>query len=284
MFANQLKTFILLVAIGGLLIFAGRFIGGTNGALMALVLAIGMNVFAYFYSDRMVLSMYGARKLDQAQHPEVYEMVYELSQKAQIPMPKLYFIDSPICNAFATGRNPQNSSVAVTRGILNLLDKNELRGVLAHELSHVKNRDILIATVAATFAMAIGYIASILRWSLIFGGSRDQEGGGGFGALIAALIMPVAATMIQLAISRSREYEADATGSKISQDPLALASALEKISMSVQQNPMNRASYAQQAASSMFICNPFSAKNMANLFSTHPPVEERVKKLRQMSN
>lgn len=252
MFANQIKTFILLVAIGGLLMVAGRFIGGPGGALMALVLALGMNLFAYFYSDRMVLSAYGAQELDKVQSPEVYEIVEELAQKASIPMPKLYFIDSPMCNAFATGRNPENSSVAVTRGILNLLDKDELRGVLAHELSHVKNRDILIATVAATFAMAIGYIASIIRWSFIFGGNRDQEGGG-FGALIAALIMPIAATLIQLAISRSREYEADATGSKISKTPMALASALEKISMSVQQNPMQRPSYAQQAASSMFI-------------------------------
>lgn len=285
MFVNQLKTFILLVAISGLLIFAGRFFGGASGALVAFCFAILMNFFAYFYSDSMVLSMYGAKKLDEQHFSQIYEIVSELSFKAGIPTPKLFLIDHPMANAFATGRNPEHASVAVTSGIIDLLSPEELRGVLAHEISHIKNRDILIATIAATFAMAIGYMASMIRWGFIFGSSRreDREGSG-IGAFFAALLMPIAATLIQLAISRAREFQADETGSQISQSPLALASALEKLSHSAQVHPLKRASYAQQATSSMFICNPFSSTSLISLFSTHPATGERVKRLQKMAS
>ncbi len=284
MFVNQLKTFVLLVVIGGLLMIAGSLIGGSQGALVALVFAAVMNFGVYYFSDRMVLSAYGAKPLSKEHFPEIYRMVQELSDQAGIPMPKLYLIDLPMANAFATGRSPQHSAVAVTSGILNLLSPEELRGVLAHEISHVKNRDILIATVAATFAMAIGYIASVLRWSFIFGNRNDDSRGSGFGALIAAMILPIAATLIQLAISRSREYEADATGAVIGRDPLALASALQKIAASSRLNPIQNATYTQQAASSMFICNPFTAKSLSNMFSTHPPIEDRIKRLKDMAS
>ncbi len=283
MLINQLKTFVLLVAIGGLLVCAGRFIGGNFGALVAFGIALLVNFLAYFYSDSMVLAMYGAKPLNADRFPQIYEIVSELSFKAGIPQPKLYLIDHPMANAFATGRNPEHSSIAVTAGIIDLLTVDELRGVLAHEISHIKNRDILIATVAATFAMAIGYIASMIRWGFIFGSRRDDNReGSGIGAFFAALLMPVAATLIQLAISRAREFQADQTGAQISQAPLSLASALEKISYSAHRQPLTHASYAQQATSSMFICNPFSGQSLISLFSTHPPISERVKQLRKM--
>lgn len=286
MFANQLKTFVLLVAISGLLIFAGRFFGGNSGALVAFCMALLMNFFAYFYSDSMVLAMYGAKKLDPERFAQIYEMVSELSLKAGIPNPKLFLIEHGMANAFATGRNPEHASIAVTSGIVDLLSPDELRGVLAHEISHIKNRDILIATIAATFAMAIGYMASMIRWGFIFGSSRrdDRDGSSGIGAFFAALLMPIAATLIQLAISRAREFQADETGSQISQSPLSLASALEKISYSASSHPIKNASYAQQATSSMFICNPFSAKSLISLFSTHPSTTERVKRLQKMAS
>lgn len=283
MFVNQLKTFTLLVLIGGLLVFAGQFVGGAEGAFVALIFAVVMNLFTYFFSDKLVLAAYGAVQLNAKQYPAIYSMVEELAVQAQIPMPRLFLIDTPMANAFATGRNPQTAAVAVTTGILNLLDADELRGVLAHELSHVKNRDILIATVAATFAMAISYIASMIRWSFFWGSSRRNENKNWIGTLLVAIIMPIAATLIQLAISRSREYEADATGANICRSPLALASALQKISSSAKAHSFNDATYAQQAASSMFICSPFSGASLVNLFSTHPPTAERVKRLEKMN-
>lgn len=283
MFVNQLKTFTLLVLIGGLLVFAGQFVGGAEGALVALIFAVVMNLFTYFFSDKLVLAAYGAVRLNEKQYPAIYSTVAELAAQAQIPMPRLFLIDTPMANAFATGRNPHTAAVAVTTGILNLLDADELRGVLAHELSHVKNRDILIATVAATFAMAISYIASMIRWSFFWGSSRRNENKNWVGTLLVAIIMPIAATLIQLAISRSREYEADATGAHICRSPLALASALQKIAGSAKTHSFNDATYAQQAASSMFICSPFSGTSLVNLFSTHPPTAERVKRLEQMN-
>jgi heat shock protein HtpX len=283
MFINQIKTFTLLAAISGLLIFAGKFVGGPQGALIALLFAVIINFFTYFFSDKMVLAAYGAVPLDSHKYSQIYAMVADLAAQAQIPMPKLFLIEHPMANAFATGRNPKHASVAVTSGILRLLSEDELRGVLAHELSHVKNRDILIASVAATFAMAISYIASMIRWSYFWGSSRRNENSSGLGSLIAAIIMPIAAMLIQLAISRSREYEADATGAQISKSPLALASALQKISGSTKEHTFHAATYAQQAASSMFICNPFSGESLARLFSTHPPTKDRVMRLEKMN-
>lgn len=283
MFVNKIKTVFLLGTLSALLLLMGHWIGGSNGLIIALFIAGGMNFFTFFFSDKLVLKMYGAQPLDATEHGKIYEMVEELSRNARIPMPKLWYIPTPMANAFATGRNPKNASVAVTDGILRILDDNELRGVLAHELSHVKNRDILVATMAATIATSIAYLADMLRWSMIFGSSRDRrEGGGGWGLLVSIMLIPFIATLIQLAISRSREYLADETGADISHEPLALASALEKLSGSAKQQHQE-ASYAEAATANLFIVNPFTAGNMLNWLSTHPPVEKRVKKLRQMA-
>jgi len=286
MFLNQLKTALLLGALSGVLFLFGFWIGGSAGLIMAFVFSLLMNFFAYFFSDKMVLAMYGAQVLDKEKYGKIYDMVEELCFQGKIPMPKLWYIATPMANAFATGRNPAHASVAVTQGILDILDENELRGVLAHELSHVKNRDILIATVAATIATAIGYLAHMLQWSFIFGGSRDSEGNrsGGWGALLAAIIMPIAAMFIQLAISRSREYLADETGARMCHDPLALASALEKLHNGVQHAHLQSDSPAQASTASLFIVYPFSLSGMMNLFSTHPPMEKRIEKLRRMSH
>jgi heat shock protein HtpX len=288
MFWNQIKTVLLLGSLSGLFLLMGTKIGGTHGLVFALVIALLMNLLAYFFSDKMVLAMYGAQPLDEEQYKDIYDMVAELSLNAGIPMPKLWYIESPMANAFATGRDPQHSSVAVTQGIVHALEKHELRGVLAHELSHIKNRDILIATVAATIAAAIGYLAHMLQWSVIFGigGRRDdrESGSSGWSALIAAIIMPIAATLIQLALSRSREYLADESGAKISHDPLALASALEKLTHQSHEQHAEPASPAQASTASLFIVYPFSGRGLINLFSTHPPMEERIARLRKMAN
>jgi len=241
-----------------------------------------MNFITYFYSDKIVLKLYGAKPLDRSQYPHVYEIVEELTHEAHMPMPKLYILPTQMANAFATGRNPEHAAVAVTQGILELLEENELRGVLSHELSHVKNRDILVATVAATLAMAIAYIADMFRWSLFFGGSRDRDRGAGFGAIFIALLMPIAATLIQLAISRSREYLADETGAGISHDPLGLAAALEKLHMGAKTQKAQPQSAAQASTASLFIVYPFSGNGMLSLFSTHPPMEQRIARLRAM--
>lgn len=287
MFLNRVKTLILLVGLSGLLLLMGRWVGGASGVKFAFIFAMVMNVLTYFFADKMVLKMYGAQPLDQNRFPEIYSMVEELAHKSSMPMPKLWYVPSKMANAFATGRNPKNASVAVTQGILDILDPHELRGVLAHELSHVKNRDILVGTIAATIAMAIGYLATMLRWSFIFGGfggDRDRNrNGGGFAALLVAIIMPVAATLIQLAISRSREYLADESGANCCDDPLALASALEKLHYASRDMHLQPASYAQTATASLFIVHPFTSSSMTNLFSTHPPMEKRIERLRKMA-
>lgn len=284
MFWNQMKTAMLLGALSGLLFLLGYWAGGRTGLIVAFAISLLMNFFAYFYSDKLVLKMYKAVPLDQEKYGYVYDMVTELCQNAHIPMPKLWYIPTPMANAFATGRNPKNASVAVTQGILDSLENYELRGVLAHELSHVKNRDILIATIAATIAMAIAYLADVLRWSFIFGGSRDRDRGSGIGVILVALLMPIAATMIQLAISRSREYMADESGAKISDDPLALASALEKLHFNVKSKNIKPSSNAQTSTASLFIVHPFSGNGLINLFSTHPPMKKRIERLRKMAH
>jgi len=284
MFLNQLKTVLLLSVLSGGLFLLGYWMGGAAGLMVAFIMSMMMNFFAYFFSDKMVLAMYGAQPLDRTKFANIYDMVEELCYQARIPMPKLWYIDTPMANAFATGRNPEHASVAVTQGILKVLDENELRGVLAHELSHVKNRDILVATIAATIATAIGYLAHMLQWAAIFGGSRNRDGerSNGFGALVAAIFMPIAAMLIQLAISRSREYLADETGAKMCHDPLALASALEKLHSNVAQQQVQPDSSAQASTASLFIVYPFTLEGIMTLFSTHPPMEKRVERLRKM--
>ncbi|MFH1643557.1 MAG: zinc metalloprotease HtpX [bacterium] len=283
MFKNQLKTAILLATLSGLLFLLGYWLGGTNGLLFAFIFSLLINFVTYFYSDKIVLKMYGAKPLDKNQFNYIYEMVDELAHNANIPMPKLWYISTNMANAFATGRNPEHASVAVTQGILDVLDKHELRGVLAHELSHVKNRDILIATVAATIATTIAYLADIMRWTFIFGGGNNKDRGRGIGLLSVSILMPIAAMLIQLAISRSREYLADETGAKISHDPLALAAALEKLHYDAKNKNLKPASNAQTSTASLFIVYPFSGNGFVNLFSTHPPMEKRIERLRKMA-
>ncbi len=284
MFFNQIKTAILLAGLSGLLFLLGYWVGGSNGIMFAFIFSLAMNFFMYFYSDKIVLKMYRAQPLDQDTHGYIYDMVQDLCHHAHLPMPKLWLIPTPMANAFATGRNPKHASVAVTQGILDILEEHELRGVLAHELGHVKNRDILVATVAATIATAIGYIATMIRWSFIFGGrGSDRDRGGGIGALLAAIIMPLAAAMIQMAISRSREYLADESGAHYCQDPLALASALDKLSGSTKRHQSQPASHAHAATASLFIVYPFSGRGMLRMFSTHPPMEKRIERLRKMA-
>ncbi len=286
MFWNQVKTVLLLGGLSGLLLLIGAWAGGQTGLTFALIMAFLMNAIAYFWADKIVLTMYGAQELDKKKYSKIYDIVEDLAQNAGIPMPKLWYIPTQMANAFATGRNPEHSSVAVTQGILDILEDHELRGVLAHELAHIKNRDILIASVAATLATAIGYLANMIRWAAIFGGfgGRDSENrGGGLGALLIALIMPIAALLIQLAISRSREYLADESGAEFAHDPLALASALEKLHRGVKIHHEEPISPAQTATASLFIVYPFSGSGWINLFSTHPPMEKRIELLKKMA-
>ncbi|MCK4517775.1 zinc metalloprotease HtpX [Candidatus Babeliales bacterium] len=283
MFWNQLKTAFLLGSLSGILIFIGHYMGGQTGLAIAFSMALVMNFLMYFFSDKIVLKMYGAKPLDKNKYQNVYDIVDELCYNAGMPMPKLWLVPTSMANAFATGRNPAHASVAVTEGILELLDDHELRGVLAHELSHVKNRDILVATIAATLAMAIGYLADMLYWSTLFGGRDRNRSGSGGGMIFIALLMPFAAMLIQLAISRSREYLADESGAEISHDPLALAAALEKLQYNAQVQKLKPRSQAQTSTASLFIVYPFSGKGMMSLFSTHPPMEKRVKRLRDMA-
>lgn len=287
MFWNQTKTALLLSMLAGMFIFIGYLLGGRNGMSIAFIIACVMNLVVYFFSDKIVLSMYNAQPLDRAHYGNIYAMVEELAMRMNMPMPKLWYIPTSMANAFATGRNPRHASVAVTHGILDILDEHELRGVLAHELSHVKNRDVLIGTIAATIAMAIAYLADMFRWSLFFGGSNnrdDRNSGGIIGAIVIAVLMPIAATLIQLAISRSREYLADETGARCCNDPLALASALQKLQNNVQGMHMKPASNAQATTASLFIVYPFSGKSLLNLFSTHPPMEKRIARLQKMAH
>lgn len=285
MFSNTLKTTFLLALMTVLIILIGRAIGGQQGMVLAFVLAGVMNLGSYWFSDKIVLAMYRAQEISPQEHPGIHQIVAELAQIAGIPKPRVYIIEDDSPNAFATGRNPQHAVVAVTTGILRILSREELRGVLAHELGHVKNRDILIGSIAATMAGAIMMIANMARFAAIFGGSRgnDEEGGGGgiIGMLVLTIVAPLAAMLIQMAISRSREYLADASGAQFSHNPLSLASALEKLQRASQQIPM---ADAKPATAHMFIVNPLSGRSLMNLFSTHPPIEERIARLRGMRN
>ena len=276
---NQIRTTILLAVMTALILWIGQLFGGRQGMIIALLLAAGMNFFSYWYSDKIVLKMYRAQEASPQQAPELYEMVQTLSHNAGLPMPKLYIIPNDAPNAFATGRNPDHAVVAVTRGLLNIMDRDEVAGVLAHEMAHVKNRDILIGSIAATMAGAIMVLASMARWSALFGGGggRDDEGGGGAIGLIAmSLLAPFAAMIIQMAISRSREYLADATGAGFAGTPEGLARALDKLGRYSKRIPMN----ANPSTAHMFIVNPLSGRSLMSLFSTHPPLEERIARLR----
>ncbi|MDP3698285.1 MAG: zinc metalloprotease HtpX [Nanoarchaeota archaeon] len=282
---NQLKTVLLLGGLTGLLLLIGGLAGGRTGLTIALIFAGGMNFVSYWWSDKIVLWMYRAKEAEKKTYAKLYSMVKEIAGKAHLPMPKVYIIDTPQSNAFATGRNPEHAAVAVTTGILQLLDEKELRAVLSHELGHVKNRDILISTVAATIAGVISYIAMMARWAAIFGGmNRDNENQGSGNVLellLLAIIAPIMAMIIQLAITRSREYLADETGAHLSKDPLALASALQKIEKSVHNHPFARMGKTE-ATAHLFISNPLKASAFLELFSTHPSTENRVKRLKEM--
>src|SRR5499427_653123 len=277
---NTFKTAFLLTALTLLLMFIGRAFGGQNGMFLALVFAVVMNFVSYFYSDKIALAMYRAQPVSREELPRAYATVERLTQKIGIPMPKMYVIPTDSPNAFATGRNPQHASVAVTRGILDLLNDEELEGVLAHELGHVNNRDILISSVAATVAGAITMLASMGKWAMIFGGfggrDRDDRGGGGIAALFMLILAPIAATLIQLAVSRSREYQADASGAHYTGNPYALASALQKIDAYSRRMPLQ----ASPSTAHLFIIQPFlGGISFGNLFSTHPPIEKRIERL-----
>ncbi len=280
---NTIKTTFLLTCLTLLLVTMGSAIGGQTGMIIAFLIAGGMNFFSYWYSDKIILKMYKAREVSETESPSLYRTVRRLAQQANMPMPKVYIVPSEGPNAFATGRNPQNAAIAATEGIMHLLSEDELEGVMAHELAHVQNRDTLISTIAATFAGAIAMLGSMLQWAAIFGGgsSEDEEGGGLFGSLALAFIAPIAAMLIQMAVSRSREHLADASGARICGKPLALASALRKLQIGAQAVPLQEAT---PATSHMFIVNPLTGTAMMKLFSTHPPMEERIARLESMAS
>ncbi len=277
---NGLRTMTLMVALTLLLVFVGAALGGRNGMTIALIFAFGMNFITYWFSDKIVLKMYRAKQVSEAEAPELFGTVRRLSQKAELPMPKVYIMEQEQPNAFATGRNPKHGAVAVTTGIMKILSREELEGVLAHELAHIKNRDILVGTIAATIAGAISYLAQMAQWAMIFGGRSSEEGehGNPIASLVMMIVGPIAAMLVQMAISRSREYGADAGGANISGNPLYLANALKKLQMASRRIPMD----ANPATSHMFIVNPLSGGGILKLFSTHPPIEERIKRLELM--
>ena len=280
---NHFKTFFLMLVLTFIFILVGTAIGGRNGAVYAFIFAALMNFFAYWFSDKIVLRMYGAKEVSQGEAPELYQMVGELVNKASLPMPKVYIIENDTPNAFATGRNPEHAAVAVTSGILRILSKDELMGVIGHELSHIRHRDILISTIAATMAGAISILASMARWGAMFGGYRsdDEEGGGGGNILVVILVSifaSIAAMLIQMAISRSREYLADEGGAHLAH-PLSLARALGKLEVASQRVPME----ANPSTAHLFIVNPLRGGGVLSLFSTHPPIEERIARLEEMA-
>ncbi|MBX3014181.1 MAG: zinc metalloprotease HtpX [Caldilineaceae bacterium] len=274
----------LLATLTGLLIFIGRWLGGTGGMVFAFMMAIVMNGGAYWFSDKLALSMSGAREVTAEEAPQLHGLVGELARRAEVPMPRVYLIDSEAPNAFATGRDPAHGAVAVTSGIMRLLNRDELAGVIAHELGHIKNRDTLISAIAATVAGAVTMIANMAQWALIFGGfggSDEEEGGAGglVGGLFMIILAPIAATLVQLAISRTREYGADAAGARIAGDPIALASALRKLETWSTRTPLA----VNPATAHMYIVNPLTGRALAGLFSTHPPTQERITRLEQMA-
>jgi len=277
---NTTKTLLLMAALTALFMVAGQAMGGRQGMTIALLLALGLNFFAYWNSDKMALAMNRARETSAAEAPDLHALVGGLAARAGIPMPRVYVVDDPTPNAFATGRNPEHAAVAVTTGILQVLDRYELEGVVAHELAHIKNRDILIGSIAAVMAGAISYLATMAQWSMLFGGGRsnEEEGGNPLATLATMLVAPLAASLIQLAISRSREYIADATGAAICGRPQSLASALNKLANYNAQRPMD----VNPASAQMYIVNPLSGGSIAGLFSTHPPMEERIRRLMSM--
>jgi heat shock protein HtpX len=278
---NVLRTTVLLAALTALFLVIGGAIGGNQGVFIAFVFALLMNFTSYWFSDKIILRMYGAREVSLREAPELYRLVQRLAQRAGIPMPRVYLIPGDAPNAFATGRNPQHGAVAVTEGIMRMLDEDELAGVLAHELGHIRNRDTLIMTVAATLAGAITMLAHMAQWGALFGfGRRDDNdsGGGVLSLLFMAILAPIAATLIQLAISRSREYFADSTGAAVAGSPSGLARALEKLHYASQRLPME----ANPATAHLFIVNPLAGGSWVTLFSTHPPIEERIRRLRRL--
>lgn len=282
---NNMKAFLLMGVLTVLLVLIGNAVGGRSGAMLFFVIALGMNFITYFFSDSIAIKMTRSRPVTENEAPELYAIVRNLSERAGIPMPRIFITPSAQPNAFATGRGPTHAAVAVTEGIMGLLSRTELEGVLAHELGHVKNRDVLIGTIAASLAGAITMIANMLQWGLIFGGigGSDDEGGGGIlglaGTLLMIVLAPIAAMLIQMAISRSREFEADADGARIAGSSAGLAGALLKLERGAKQIPMQ----VNPAASHLFIVNPLSGQSMARLFSTHPPIEERVRRLEEMT-
>lgn len=286
MIGNILKTTLLLVLLNGLLLFLGSMIGGYAGIQMALFMALCMNGITFFFSDKIVLSLYKAQPLDRAHYAWIYEIVTELSEKMNLPMPKLWLVNSRMANAFATGRNPKHGSIAVTTGILRILDQDELRGVLAHELAHIKNRDTLITTIAATIASAIGYLAYMLRHAAMWGSfnSNRKQNSNPMALFAVSLLMPLAATLLQLALSRSREYAADETGAHCGRNPLALASALEKLENSSKHAHLDEENMQYTATASLFIVHPFLNHSWTSLFATHPPTKQRIARLHKLSN
>lgn len=278
----MLRTTLLLGAMTGLIMAIGQFMGGSGGLMIAFVFAVIMNFSSYWFSDKIVLRMYGAQEATEAQAPRLHSIVHNLTVRAGLPMPKIYVIPSEGANAFATGRNPSHAAVAVTEGIMRLMDERELTGVLAHELAHVKNRDILISSVAATLAGVIMMLANMAQWTAIFGGFRgddDDDGGGFIGMMAMAFLAPLAASIIQMAISRTREFAADKTGAELCGDPMGLASALSKLGLASERVPMD----VSPQTAHFFIVNPLSGQSFARFFSTHPPLEERISRLRSMA-
>ncbi|MDP2167205.1 MAG: zinc metalloprotease HtpX [Thermodesulfovibrionales bacterium] len=278
---NALKTMFLLAGLTVILVMAGNAFGGRQGMTMALIFALAMNAFAYWFSDKIVLKMYKAKEVGESESPQLYATVRRLAQKAGMPMPKVYMIEADQPNAFATGRNPSHAAVAVTTGIMNILSPEELSGVIGHELAHIRNRDILIGTIAATVAGAISYLAHMAQWAMIFGGGRhgdDNKGGNPIAAIAMMILAPIAAMLVQMAISRSREYAADEGGARLAGNPRFLSSALKKLEWASKKVPMQ----ANPATSHMFIVNPLSGGGITRLFSTHPPMEERVRRLEGM--
>jgi heat shock protein HtpX len=280
---NWFKTTLLLGAMTVLIVLIGNLFGGRQGMVIAFFFAIGMNFFSYWYSDKIVLKMYHAREVKPQENPDLYTLVQEIAGKAGLPMPRIYVIPEEAPNAFATGRNPEHAVVAITQGLLKLMGRDEIQGVLAHEMAHVKNRDILIGSIAATMAGAIMILASMARWTAFLGGGSDDDEGGGFGAIgliVMSILAPIAAMLIQMAISRSREYQADATGAGFAGHADGLANALEKLGAYSKRLPMA----TKPNTAHMFIVNPLKGGNLANLFSTHPPLEERIARLRGGKN